>query len=366
MLCLSEEGLKEGAVALGEDMAWVEPLYDLATVDAAGTGFMRLVRKNWREWSASDYDEYDAKLAVITNWRASHAYPLNTFQMNLRQSAKRFDNAPLVARRTKRLWSIANNLNRIPTLRLSQMQDIGGCRAVLHSAADVRNLVNYYEKKSGIKHTRAKTNDYILEPKESGYRGVYLVYRYFSDKAKAMYNGLKIEMQIRSQYQHAWATAVETVGAFVDQALKSSVGDDDWLRFFALMSSEIALRERLPLVPHTPVRRAELVTELSYYAELLDVENRLKAYGDAMRAITNREENAHWFLLELRPRLEELTITGFSFPEREKAELEYAAAERRVAEHPGTDAAWFLWIPCRRLKRPTQTTLPTRECFLRL
>src|SRR5262249_47732705 len=65
---------------------------------------------------------------------------------------------------------------------------------------------------------------------------------------------------------------------------------------------------------------------------------RLKAYGEAMRAITSREENAHWFLLELQPKLEELTITGFSFPEREKAELEYAAAERRVAENPGTDA----------------------------
>jgi hypothetical protein len=41
-----------------------------------------------------------------------------------------------------------------------------------------------------------------------------------------IYNDLKIEMQLRSQYQHAWATAVETVGTFIGQALKSSIGPE--------------------------------------------------------------------------------------------------------------------------------------------
>ena len=43
----------------------------------------------------------------------------------------------------------------------------------------------------------------------SGYRGVHLIYRYNSDR-KTEYNTLLIEMQLRSQLQHAWATAVET------------------------------------------------------------------------------------------------------------------------------------------------------------
>ena len=87
-------------------------------------------------------------------------------------------------------------------------------------------------------------DDYISAPKASGYRGVHLMYRYKSDKKKTIYNDLKIEMQIRSRYQHAWATAVETVGIFVGQALKTSMGDDRWLRFFALMGSAIAIREK--------------------------------------------------------------------------------------------------------------------------
>jgi len=45
--------------------------------------------------------------------------------------------------------------------------------------------------------------------------------------------------------QHAWATAVEAVGIFTKQALKSNIGDGEWLRLFALMSSEIAVMRRL-------------------------------------------------------------------------------------------------------------------------
>ena len=51
-------------------------------------------------------------------------------------------------------------------------------------------------------------DDYITTPKDSGYRGVHLIYRYYSDKNET-FNGLKIEVQIRTALQHAWATAVD-------------------------------------------------------------------------------------------------------------------------------------------------------------
>ena len=120
-------------------------------------------------------------------------------------------------------------------------------------------------------------DDYISDPKPSGYRGIHLVYRYFSDKKKSMYNGMKIEMQLRSKYQHAWATAVETVGMFSGQALKSSLGSEDWQRFFSLMGSVIALREGTAMVPNTPTDGRALVAELSDYASRLKVEERLNS-----------------------------------------------------------------------------------------
>lgn len=96
------------------------------------------------------------------------------------------------------------------------------------------------------------------------------IYRYYSDVNKA-YNGLKIEMQLRTKLQHAWATAVETVGTFIRQALKSSQGEEEWLRFFAFMGTVIALREKQSLVPGTPQDRSKLVSELRKYASQLEV-----------------------------------------------------------------------------------------------
>lgn len=320
-------------------MAWVEPEFSVQKVNAAGRALVKFYADDTSTYSQDDWVTMGNHILVINNWRAAHNYPLNTFQMSLRNSAKRFDAEPLIAQRTKRLFSVALKLARSPTMKLSQMQDIGGCRAVLTNVDHVRALVDYYRNRSRIKHHPGPVDDYISNPKESGYRGVHLIYRYFSDKKKKeVYNNLKIEMQIRSRYQHAWATAVETVGTFVGQALKTSIGDEEWLRFFALMGSAIAIREKTPTVPNTPKKRRELVDELAYLTKFLDVQARLNQYANALRFIKGNLEGAQWYLLELNPRTSELVVSGFRREEREDAEREYGEAERRVRDNPGTDA----------------------------
>jgi ppGpp synthetase/RelA/SpoT-type nucleotidyltranferase len=77
-------------------------------------------------------------------------------------------------------------------MNLSQMQDIGGCRAVLSNLKLVRQLCDeYYEKGKhcDLKHEFKNKKDYITNPKPDGYRSIHLVYRYKSDKTKK-YNGL--------------------------------------------------------------------------------------------------------------------------------------------------------------------------------
>jgi len=143
--------------------------------------------------------------------------------MNLTNVASRYEDDPLIAQRIKRLWSITHKLYRMPGLKLTQMQDLGGCRAILLNVNKVKEVVGHL-KDSNMKHTLSKTNDYITEPKVSGYRGVHMIYEFHSDNLKTeIYNGQRIEMQLRSRHQHAWATAVETVGTFSGQALKSSL-----------------------------------------------------------------------------------------------------------------------------------------------
>jgi ppGpp synthetase/RelA/SpoT-type nucleotidyltranferase len=136
------------------------------------------------------------------------------------------------------------------------MQDIGGCRAILDTVADVEALVKSY-KDAGVRHPSKldrpflfREDNYIELPKSDGYRGVHLIMKYQS-LAKPDYNGQNIEVQIRSRLQHAWATSVETCETFTGQALKAKIknASDQWLRFFALMSSAIATREKRPNVP---------------------------------------------------------------------------------------------------------------------
>src|SRR5207245_5775536 len=137
---------------------------------------------------------------VLSNWRGCHGYPINTFQATLRDKLKRLGmNEAFVAQRLKRTPSIIAKLKRFDTMQLARMQDIGGLRAVVMTVPDVRQLQEDY-KKSNFKHELSE-KDYITEPKSDGYRSVHLVFRYKNERAPA-YDGLSIELQIRTKLQH--------------------------------------------------------------------------------------------------------------------------------------------------------------------
>lgn len=278
-----------------------------------------------RRWSTPDasLDEVGAALAIANNWRSSHAYPLNTLQMSLRRKAASISDDSLVAQRIKRLPSIRHKLERFPSMNLARMQDLGGCRAVMPSLSDVRDLEKQLVD-SRHKHRLVRHDDYLDSPKPSGYRGVHMVYAYHSDKIET-WNKLSIEVQIRSVLQHSWATAVETVGLFTSQALKSSLGDTDWLRFFQVASSAIALRENSATVPGTSADAAELRDELRSLTAELDVITKIQGYAAALRQTEEHVAGAKFVLLTLNVPENELQIRGFR--NLEDATLAYSGTE---------------------------------------
>jgi ppGpp synthetase/RelA/SpoT-type nucleotidyltranferase len=318
-------------------MAYATLQHTLDVVDAAGDFIIGEYpeleddtdnAKKWETW-----DRMNESFAIINNWRAAHSFPLTTFQVGLKQRSHAIDPSSIAAQRIKRLSSIEIKLRRFAWLKLSAMQDIGGCRAVVSSVRDVQKLRKSY-KESRIKHELIDSDDYIETPKKSGYRGVHLIYSYKSDK-KETYNGRKIEMQLRTVLQHAWATAVETVGTFVRQALKSSQGEEEWLRFFALMGTALALREDSPPVPKTPATARELRSEIRHYAAQLEVEHRLQMYGHALKEATSGLKNAHYFLVALDPKEQKTTITGFTTAELDNAAQAYLKTERDTKKQGG-------------------------------
>lgn len=150
---------------------------------------------------------------------------------------------------------------------------------------------------------------------------------YQGEGAQARWRGLRIEVQLRTKMQHAWATALETVDAFTRQALKSNVGDPQWMRFFALMGAEVAYLEGQPLVPDTPSSAGERRREIRSLAKKLRVVDRLNAYGATVRVLEGhavRKDERH-FLLDLDVDAGKLEVR--TYPNSASAEEAYGALE---------------------------------------
>ena len=274
--------------------------------------------------------EFREDMRVLNNWRAAHGFPLSELHGRLRALARSIASDAVVSQRLKTTPSTLSKLRRFPRMQLARMQDLGGCRAALHTIEQVRELREAYLD-SDSRHKLIRDIDYIDRPKPSGYRGVHLVYRYRSDDA---FNGLVIEVQMRSRLQHAWATAVETAGAFLQHALKFSEGEEEWLRFFALASSALALKEGSPTVPDTPSTESALHREVREYATRLNVVPRMREYGQLIRNMsTFKRIGAYYFLLERRP----VEGTTLIIP-YDRDELEAATADYLVFEEEGRDA----------------------------
>lgn len=304
-------------------MAWAVPEFEPQEVNAAGKALGRMA------FPVGTLEGLEA-LAVINNWRSSHAYPLNTFQITLRNRARRIERNVIIAQREKRLDSIHRKLVAKSSMRMTQMQDIAGCRAVFTKLSDVYKLVDIYKSRQ-FDHKFRNDKDYIANPKPDGYRSYHLVYEYVGSGPGVPYTGLRVEVQVRTQTQHAWATAVEAVGIFTRQALKSNQGDVDWLRFFSLMGTAIAAIERTACVPNTPTTKAELVAELRALADHLTARDMLRAYNTTLNTL-GAAKDAKYFIVELDPDLNNVTVRRFKAKESAEANRQYTELESQIPE----------------------------------
>ncbi|HEY6895695.1 MAG TPA: RelA/SpoT domain-containing protein [Rhodocyclaceae bacterium] len=277
----------------------------------------------------STADAIERAWEVLANWRSSHAFPLNTITMNLRQKVNRLHQAGLVVQRLKRTRSILAKLVREPSMRLTQMQDIGGCRAVVESIDDVYALHEKYKQSRSI-HEFVAEYDYIASPKPSGYRSLHLVYR-FRSNSRPEYNKLLFEIQLRTVTQHAWATAVETVGAVIGQALKSSEGEQVWLSYFQLASRALEHLEQPSMPVCGAYTKGMIARSLGELSNRLDVRRKLTAYRTALKETEKlHAKGARYFLLVLLPEQPGLQVFAFDKRHAEEAHQAYQRFERQM------------------------------------
>lgn len=167
---------------------------------------------------------------ILLGFRAAHQLPLGKATMGLRSVVKTTGCARVeVSQRLKRAPTIIDKLGREQTLSLATMQDVGGCRAVLASLDELRRV------EARLKKNRPPVgyDDYIIQPRASGYRGVHLV---------VQYDNRKIEVQLRTQVMHSWAITVERLSGRIGENLKGD-GKHAVQQLLAVISEAMALEE---------------------------------------------------------------------------------------------------------------------------
>ena len=86
--------------------------------------------------------EIDDAIAVMDSWRLAHNRPLEMARATLQSRVTLINPNATIGTRLKREESIRGKLLREPTMKLSKMQDIGGCRVILRDMNEVESLVS--------------------------------------------------------------------------------------------------------------------------------------------------------------------------------------------------------------------------------
>jgi ppGpp synthetase/RelA/SpoT-type nucleotidyltranferase len=186
-----------------------------------------------RRWARGDLvgeDDHRAAMEVLLEHRAAHRLPLIKANMGLRSMVRSEQCDVEVSQRLKRVPTILDKLLREPTMQLANMQDLGGCRAVLNSIGEVRRV----QRRLVRNRPPLRVSDYIAEPRASGYRGVHVVVEY---------DGRAVEVQLRTQVMHEWAITVERVGGRLGEDLKSGDGPRPVLDLLEGISEVMAVEE---------------------------------------------------------------------------------------------------------------------------
>ncbi len=172
---------------------------------------------------------------VVVRFRAAHEYPLMKATNGLRSVVHTVGCEAKVSQRLKRIPTIIDKLRRHAGMELGRMQDIGGCRALLTSIADLRLVESRLRKN----HPSGRSYDYIASPRESGYRAVHVVVSY-KDR-----QGVRrpIEVQLRTWGMHEWAYTVERLSSRSAIDLKSGEGPAEVQAWLQAISGAMALEE---------------------------------------------------------------------------------------------------------------------------
>lgn len=281
---------------------------------------------------SKDHNRVEAVTQIINDWRSHHLVVLEKLESALSTILNRNGILPLFrSKRLKRMSSIIYKLDLNPEMHLGGMHDIGGLRFVLESVEILDVTYGILQQNVPNDFLIHKIYNYVDNPKESGYRSIHVVYKHISDDY--IYNGLKVELQIRTKLQHNWATAVETGGLATKTSLKSSQGDNKWLLFFRVVSSLFAIKEHTPLLKEFEKYSVERLMAFCYkHDEQYKFTDTLKALRETLKHVEKSNYDKELYLIVIKFDTGVVRVQGFDAEDKEIATTKYATEESTAEE----------------------------------
>lgn len=182
--------------------------------------------------------EARSAFAVLRDYRSSHNAALLSARMGLLSCIRTEGVLDIIlAQRLKRIPTIIDKLRREPTMALTTMADIAGCRAVFLTHNEVERVRARFVRNAQNRSRRSdqpfvhRVYDYVAEPRDTGYRAVHV---------HTTYQGRLVEVQLRTLLQHSWAVRVEDRSTETGTDLKSGLGPEDELAAYRRMAGTLA------------------------------------------------------------------------------------------------------------------------------
>jgi (p)ppGpp synthase/HD superfamily hydrolase len=174
-------------------------------------------------------------IAIVDRWRQLHAEPLAWVTDALGRRIGPLATQVVLAQRLKRMPQIIGKLARYETMKLDQMQDVGGCRAIFASLDEVDEAARLIRTYGSNRWEIRQWSDYRQDGRsDTGYRALHIV---------VVRSERLIEIQLRTMRQHAWAETVERVDALTHHHVKEGRAPDEFKEYFFLASDGFHARD---------------------------------------------------------------------------------------------------------------------------
>jgi len=252
------------------------------------------IRKEYRENGEISQES----LEVLHDYRISFKDPMSDIFRTVTKESRKIRSSAVRTYRIKRIESIISKLKREENMGLIEMGDIAGCRIIVKNEVYIPKIVEAIKAKLNV----VKERDYILKPRKSGYKSHHLMIQPdIDDNFKRL-----VEVQIRSQEHHNWATLVEITDQLYRVKVKEGEEHEKLKRFHFLLSKKLS-----DLTLDQMVEIIEIEKEFNIYRGIIKVilKNYIKLRSAWLKL--NHDKKDKYFILEVSPSYE-TEITTFS------------------------------------------------------